>query len=429
MRKSSRTVESRHGRKNHADTRTNRRQPIQNRTANHAANRTAAQGIAVPVAEAARLLGIDARTVRRMCAEGRLQSFVTPGGHRRVALADIEAIQNGDASQRRSSAGHFPSPTVQQKKERIEELSLTIQEKKARIALQELEDEQREKAEQEEAARQREEQEARRTRRELEAERARRDRERENANAEACAAQARHEWEADWLRNMLRQLPPDVPPELKLEVADVIRQELACVYEMSGHAEDLVEATLRLAVEKTLRPWRRSEEAARAADDALNQLPLLARGIWGQPTEWEVRAKEEALSAIAALPQGAGCTQMSAAARVAGKRVAQDYEYQERQARAEREHQQAQARAAREAEQARARLEAEAEMHLTRVFTYLSELEADPDGWNFEGERYECSNRIKEAIKPELIEELPLDFIAARRRVEELVDTWLAEHT
>jgi hypothetical protein len=354
-----------------------------------------------------------------MCAEGRLQSFVTPGGHRRVALADIEAIRNGDAEPKRSSIGNFPSPSLHGKKERLEELHLTIQEKKARLALHELEDEERERAEQQEAARRAEEQEARRVRRDIEAERARRDRERENADAEARATQARQEWEAQWLRAMFRELPQDVPPELRLEVADIIRQELPRLYETSaGHAEDLVEGTLRVAIDKALRPWRRSKEAARAADDALNQLPLLARGIWGQPTEWELRAREDALSAIAALPEAATSAQMSAAATVAGKRVAAEYERQE-----------AEARTAREAEHARTRLEAEAEMHLNRVFSYLSELEADPEGWDFEGELYKYSKHIKQAIKPNLIEELPLDFIRGRKRVEQLVDQWLANES
>jgi len=409
---------SHRSRTNRAETRTNQRQAIQNRTANDAANSNVSGDAAVPVAEAARLLGVDARTVRRMCAEGRLQSFVTPGGHRRVALADIEAIQNGDADAKRSSTGHFPSPSLQQKKECIEELHLTIQEKKARMALRELEDEERQKAEAEDAARQAEEQEARRARRDMEAERLRRDRERENANAEASAAQARQEWQAEWLRIMLRELPQDVPPELRLEVAEIVREELSRLCETSaGHAEDIVEATLRVAVGKALRLWKRSKEAARAAEEAPHQLPLFAKGIWGQPSEWELRATEEAVSAIAALPESATFAQMSTAARSAGRHVANEYERQEAQMRAERE-----------AAQARARLEAEADMHLSRVLPYLAELEADPEGWDFEGERYEYSKRIKQAIKPDLLEELPLDFSAGRQRVEELVDDWLAAH-
>jgi hypothetical protein len=87
-----------------------------------------------------------------------------------------------------------------------------------------------------------------------------------------------------------------------------------------------------------------------------------------------------------------------------------------------------QARAEREAEQARARLEAEAEMHLYRVLSYLSELEADPNGWDFEGELYRYARRIKQEIRPNLIEDLPLDLIAGRQRIEELADDWLADH-
>jgi len=399
--------------------RTNQRQPIQNRTANHAANQTQGGEVAVPVAEAARMLGVDARTIRRMCAEGRLQSFVTPGGHRRVALADIESIQNGDADPKRSSNGHFPSPNVQQKKERLEELHLSIQEKKAQLVMQELEDQERQRTEQEEAYRRVEEQEARRMRREIEAERTCKDRERENAEAEARAMQARQEWEAEWLRSMLNQLPPDIPPEMRIEVADLLRQELPALYQKcAGHAEDLVEATLRVTVEKTLRPWSRTKETGRAADYAVNQLPLFAKGILGQPSEWELRAKEEALSAISALPDSATFAQMGAAAMAAGNRVAKEYEQEEARERAERE-----------AEQARSRYEAEVEIHLAHVLQYLAELEVDPEGWDFEGETYEYSRRIRQEIKPKLMQEVPLDFIAGRRRVRELIDEWLANET
>jgi hypothetical protein len=106
---------------------------------------------------------------------------------------------------------------------------------------------------------------------------------------------------------------------------------------------------------------------------------------------------------------------MAAAARAAGRCVAEEYEHHE-----------ANAKVAREAEHAKARLEAEADTHLYRVLSYLSELEADPNGWTFEGKLYEYGKRIKQEIKPALLNELPLDFIAARQRVEQLVDEWLA---
>jgi len=279
---------------------------------------------------------------------------------------------------------------------------------------------------------------------------------------------------------------------LRLEVTEAIRRKLPELYHTNaGHAEDLVEVALRAIVDKTLRPWRRGKEAERAADEALNELPLFARGIFGQLSDWQRSAREQALAAISALPETATFVQMAAAARRAVKHVAEEYEHNEKcksfmigvsrslpgqlsfsssqarakaeeavraavatlpigvsswefddardaalapfvatdaQERAEHEAQQAQARAEHEAQQARAKLEVEAAMHLNRVFYYLSELQADPDGWDFEGKLYQYAKQIAEDVKPDLIEELPLDLLAGRRRAEQLTDEWLASH-
>jgi len=85
------------------------------------------------------------------------------------------------------------------------------------------------------------------------------------------------------------------------------------------------------------------------------------------------------------------------------------------------------ARAEHEAQQARVRLEVEAEKQLERVFFYLCELQRDADGWDFEGKVYQYAKQIAQEIKPDLIEELLLDYLAGRRRVEQLVDERLAE--
>lgn len=66
--------------------------------------------------------------------------------------------------------------------------------------------------------------------------------------------------------------------------------------------------------------------------------------------------------------------------------------------------------------------------HLYRVFSYLLKLETDPNGWDFEGKLFDYAKRIKQEIKPALLEELPLDFAAGQLRVEQLVDEWLANH-
>jgi len=71
---------------------------------------------------------------------------------------------------------------------------------------------------------------------------------------------------------------------------------------------------------------------------------------------------------------------------------------------------------------------AKVKKHLDRVFFYLSELQADPNGWDFEGKLAEYAMQIAEEITPELRVKLPLDFLGGRRQVEALVDTWLARH-
>ena len=65
-------------------------------------------------------------------------------------------------------------------------------------------------------------------------------------------------------------------------------------------------------------------------------------------------------------------------------------------------------------------------MHLYRVSSYLEKLESDPDGWDFEGQRYKYAQKIKQEIRTALIEDLPLDLTAGRERVEQL--KWLAAH-
>lgn len=52
----------------------------------------------VTTAEAARQLGVCLRTVQLWCAAGQLRHRLTVGGHRRVLLADIEAMKNNGAT-------------------------------------------------------------------------------------------------------------------------------------------------------------------------------------------------------------------------------------------------------------------------------------------------------------------------------------------
>ena len=193
-----------------------------------------------------------------------------------------------------------------------------------------------------------------------------------------------------------------------------------------------------------------------------------------RPSEWDVRARQAAADAIRQLGNDAAFSEIRALAIQAGKQVAQEYNHLQacervvsgvwlphgtssddqaarevvRQAleklpigssRAEMEkvrdaalapfiRAEAEAKTARKAAEARARVEREVDSHFFRVDSYLGELEAAADGWDFEGKRNEYAEKIKREIRAALIEDLPLDWTTRRARVEKLVDEWLAGH-
>jgi excisionase family DNA binding protein len=47
--------------------------------------------------EAAKMLGVDPKTLTRWANKNMIPSFRLPGGHRRYKLKDIEAIRNAAA--------------------------------------------------------------------------------------------------------------------------------------------------------------------------------------------------------------------------------------------------------------------------------------------------------------------------------------------
>ena len=53
---------------------------------------------------ASRLVGVDPDTLRRWADVGRIRSFTTPGGHRRLARADVARLQEARRSQKRPLA-------------------------------------------------------------------------------------------------------------------------------------------------------------------------------------------------------------------------------------------------------------------------------------------------------------------------------------
>jgi excisionase family DNA binding protein len=105
--------------------------------------------------EAAAVLGVSIPTLKRMVAEDRLESFCTPGGHLRVSADSVKTIRDRGAK-RTLPVIRSASPVLQNRRERLEELTLEAQELRARRELSKLQQE-----DQHEADQQREEKEAR----------------------------------------------------------------------------------------------------------------------------------------------------------------------------------------------------------------------------------------------------------------------------
>ena len=135
------------------------------------------------VREASRALGLSVPTVIRMCEEGTLQHFVSPGGHRRIPSEAIAAVRTNGRS--RSSTASLPSSSVlQNRRERLEELGLDAQEIRARRELERLRAEQKDEAERQAAQTRERETERQCQLEQARAERLRQERLKEEADAE-----------------------------------------------------------------------------------------------------------------------------------------------------------------------------------------------------------------------------------------------------
>jgi len=111
---------------------------MKNREANRRNSHLAhADAQSVPVAQAARTLGLSVRTAKRMCAAGQLEAFKTAGGHLRVASESVESARQGS---RHLSSGSTSS-AFQRKREQVEVLHVEAQELRARRDIEKLREE------------------------------------------------------------------------------------------------------------------------------------------------------------------------------------------------------------------------------------------------------------------------------------------------
>lgn len=143
------------------------------------------------VSQAARSLGISPPTVRRMAAEGELESFRTPGGHLRITHESLEAARHGNKEKREAAS---PSPVLRNRREELEELTLEVQKHRARRDLKKIQREEQEESERQEAEAQARQEEAAQRQAEIELERERLELEKAQERARQEREEA-EEWE------------------------------------------------------------------------------------------------------------------------------------------------------------------------------------------------------------------------------------------
>ena len=178
--------------------------------------------------EAAALLGVSIPTLKRMVAEGRLESFRTPGGHLRILAESVDTLR--ESKRERFRPVRDASPVLQNRRERLEELTLEAQEVRARRELAKLQREDQEEAERQDAEEETREQEEAERLAELEQEQAHLEQQEAQERARKEAVRAIAAFRGRWLEEASRAL---ADPECswlsaaqKKEIIDAVEAEI-----------------------------------------------------------------------------------------------------------------------------------------------------------------------------------------------------------
>ena len=295
-----------------------------------------------------------------------------------------------------------------------------------------------------------------------------RERQRKQAEAKAAhdrllleskAERLRREWLNNCLAYALDCIPDDAPEDARLSVAESARAVLAGL--SPSDPEEVTEPLIGAAVEKGLRPWQRSKEIERVAQEAQTVLPYYARGFSGSLSEWELCAMRAARDAIVQLGNDATLAEMRATAIEAAREVARQYHdwdtkraivasiFLQMPVEQERARQNVRAalekvlagtgraemerirdeimvpfKAAEETARAQARAASQADLYLLHLDSYLETIAADRGLRDF-SERYQVAQDLKKEIRPILIEEIlaePFSLDEAYTFIKSLAD-------
>src|SRR5260370_3760204 len=224
------------------------------------------------VREASRALGVSVPTVIRMCREGTLTCFETPGGHRRIASEALDAVRNSGRGRARSIPA--PSSVLQARREAIEELNLSGQELRARRELGRLQEEEAGEAERRAA-----EERAREVEREERREQSRADRTRQEREFAQEQTETRR---AELRQKLLSVAALSLPADLSAERRDQFLKALENEFESCGvENEASVMLAARTVIPRFVDSWSAEERAARQRERMVRlRDDVLRRALW-----------------------------------------------------------------------------------------------------------------------------------------------------
>ncbi len=229
--------------------------------------------------EAAALLGVSIPTLKRMVSEGRLESFRTPGGHLRILPDSVAAVREHRTE--RLIPVREPSLVLQNRRERLEELTLEAQEMRARRELARLQREEEEEIEQQQAEEEAREREAEERRTELALEREQLEHASEQERTRKETSRAIAVFRCHWLEEVNQALADPqcgwLSAAQKKEIIDVVEVEIEKRRPRdSPRMVTILARTIAALIEVYQQKRRAQKQRLRVIDDAINSLSFFA---------------------------------------------------------------------------------------------------------------------------------------------------------
>jgi len=258
-------------------------------------------------------LGISGSKVRALCEAGLIASQITPSGHFRIEIGELERLKREgvppvpraeipSANVEQQGQAERPVRTLRQvangesvaiaetgdravasatdlivMRHEVEKLALEIQLKEGQDKL---------------AAR------ARRQAQEKEKE----ERDRRTADEEAQAITKQGQWKAFWIDYAVKSVPAGAPRELLLAIAAQLETIFAAsdFRQPDYSTQTLVDAAISVG----LQPWRRNQEIEQIIERAVHRLPAMLRSSFGD-TPVQAHAQQAARAAVHEIEQSA----------------------------------------------------------------------------------------------------------------------------